>query len=143
MYSLFAVLIVSNLMLLVFGRIAIRWLRNIGMIPNGLLLPSVTALCFAGSFAVSSRYFDMIITLVGGIVGGIMRKLDVPTAPLVISLLLAPSLEQNIRQSLAFSDGSFDIFVTRPISAMLLGLTVLSIAGFTWSRMRTPKTSKA
>ncbi len=140
-YSLFAVLIVSNLMLLVFGRIAIRWLRNIGMVPNGLLLPAVTALCFAGSFAVSSSYFDMFITLIGGVVGVVMRKLDVPTAPLVISLLLAPSLEQNIRQSLAFSDGSLDIFVTRPIAAGLLLLTVLSIAGFAWSRMRPGRTN--
>jgi putative tricarboxylic transport membrane protein len=130
-------------MLLVFGRVAIRWLRNIGMVPNGLLLPSVVVLCFAGSFSVSSSYFDMILTLIGGIVGVIMRKMSVPTAPLIISLLLAPSLEQNIRQSLAFSDGSFAIFVTRPISAALLALTVISIVGFAWSHMRKAKTTEA
>lgn len=142
-YSLFAVLIASNLMLLVFGRVAIRWLRNIGMVPNGLLLPSVVVLCFAGSFSVSSSYFDMILTLIGGVVGVIMRKMNVPTAPLIISLLLAPSLEQNVRQSLAFSDGSFAIFVTRPISAALLALTVISIVGFAWSHMRKAKTTEA
>lgn len=140
-YALFAVLIVSNLMLLVFGRVAIRWLRNIGFVPNGLLLPSVIALCFAGSFAVNSSYFDMVVTLIGGVVGVLMRKMNVPVAPLIISLLLAPSLEQNIRQSLAFSDGSLGIFVTRPIAAGLLLLTVLSIAGFAWSQIRQSKST--
>jgi putative tricarboxylic transport membrane protein len=65
-----------------------------------------------------------------------MRKLGIPVAPLVISLLLAPSLEQNLRQSLAFSDGSFAIFVTRPIAGALIALTVLSIAGIAWKQMR-------
>jgi len=135
-YSFFAVLIVSNVMLLGFGWVAIRWLRNIGTISNGLLLPAVTSLCFAGSFAVNSSFFDIIVTLVGGVAGMIMRKLEVPIAPLVISVLLAPSLEQNLRQSLAFSDGSLDIFVTRPISAALLALTLASIIGIAWKQLR-------
>lgn len=140
-YSFFAVLIASNLMLLVFGRVAIRWLRNIGSVPNGLLLPAVTALCFAGAFAVNSSYFDMFVVLVAGIAGVLMKKLSVPVAPMVITLMLSPTLEQNIRQSLAFSDGSLGIFFTRPISAGFLILTALSVAGFIWSRTRAARAS--
>ena len=59
-----------------------------------------------------------------GIVGYVLRKLDFPLAPAVLSLVLGPSMERSLRTSLEMSGGDFDIFVTRPLS-----LTLLVVAG--------------
>ena len=69
LYGFFALLLVTNLMLLVFGYFAIRYLRRIALIPQGILFPAVTAICFAGSFAVNSSFFDILIMVAGGFVG--------------------------------------------------------------------------
>ena len=123
-------------MLLVFGFGAIRYLVRIILIPQGLLLPSVTALCFAGAFAVNSSYFDIVIMVSGGVAGYLMRKTEVPIPPLVIALLLAPRFENALRQSLILSDRDLTIFVSRPISAAITALLVASLALFMWKGLR-------
>jgi len=124
LYSLFALLVLTNIMLLAFGYAAIRYLRKITLIPSGLLYPLVTIMCAAGAFAVNSSFFDLIIMFAGGLAGYAMRKTGVPIPPLVIAMLLAPRLENALRQSLALSNGDLTIFVTRPISAAILALLV-------------------
>jgi putative tricarboxylic transport membrane protein len=64
-----------------------------------------------------------IMTVMGGL-GYLLRKLDFETAPIVLGLVLAPMLEMSLRQSLALSSGSYVVFVTRPISATMLGVAL-------------------
>ncbi len=138
LYGLFVLLIVTNIMLLAFGYVAIRYLRRITLIPSGILFPAVIVTCFAGAFAVNSSFFDLIIMLLGGVGGYLMRKTEVPIPPLVIAMLLAPGLENALRQSLVFSDNDLSIFVSRPISAGILALLIASLAiyGFRTYRSR-------
>jgi putative tricarboxylic transport membrane protein len=131
-YGLFAILLVTNVMLLVFGYAAIRYLARVVLIPSGLLLPAVTTLCFAGAFAVNSSYFDIVIMVAGGLAGYLMRKAEVPIPPLVISLLLAPPFENALRQSLTLSDNDPAIFVNRPIAAVITALLIVSLVLFAW-----------
>jgi putative tricarboxylic transport membrane protein len=65
-----------------------------------------------------------------GVLGYVLRKLDFETAPIVLGLVLAPMMELSLRQSLAMSAGSYAIFVTRPISVILLavGLVLVVLA---------------
>ncbi|MGI9294205.1 MAG: tripartite tricarboxylate transporter permease [Pseudomonadales bacterium] len=138
LYGFFAILLVTNVMLLVFGYGAIRYLRHITRIPPGLLYPSVTVLCFAGCFAVNNAVFDWIIMVAGGVAGYLMRKTEVPIPPLVIAMLLAPGLENNIRQSLTLSDGNYSVFVESPVAAAILFLTTATIAFFAWRAFQPP-----
>lgn len=144
LYSLFALLILTNVMLLVFGYVAIRYLRKITLIPSGLLYPVVTVMCAAGAFAVNSSFFDLIIMMAGGVLGYGMRKTGVPIPPLVIAMLLAPGLENALRQSLVLSGGDISIFVTRPISAGIMALLLagLAVIGFQSFRARFSSTAK-
>ena len=57
--------------------------------------------------------------------GGSMRKLDYPTAPLVLGLVLGGAMERALRQALMMSEGSLSILASRPISAVMLSLAVL------------------
>jgi putative tricarboxylic transport membrane protein len=131
-YALFAFLMVSNVLLLLIGFAAIRWLRRIVLIPGGLLYPAVAALCFAGAFAVNNSVFDVGVMMVGGLAGYGMRKIGMPIAPLIIGLLLAPGLEQSLRQSLTISRGSLEIFVSRPGALALVCVLGLVLAFMVW-----------
>lgn len=142
-YSFFAVLLLTNVLLIGFGLFAIRHLRHITSIPPGLLYPAVTVLCFAGAFSVNNSSFDMVIMLAGGLLGYGMRKTGVPIPPLVIALLLAPGLENSLRQSLMLSGGTFDIFYTRPIALALLVLLVVSVSMLIWRQWNLRKSSYA
>jgi putative tricarboxylic transport membrane protein len=119
LYGMFASLLFTNLLLLGFGYIMIRYFVRIVLIPRALLLPSMLVICFAGSFAVNNSFSDILITVTAGIIGYLMRKSELPIPPLVIAALLTPGFESALRQSLVMSDGTLSIFVTRPIAAVM------------------------
>lgn len=136
LYSLFASLIVGNVLLLVIGYLGIRWFRRITDIPRAILYPVVVALCLTGSYAVNSSVADVGLTIVAGLAGYLMRKVHMPAAPMVIAMLVAPGLESALRQSLVLSGGSASIFLTRPIAAGLLLVIVAGAGLFLWRHLR-------
>jgi putative tricarboxylic transport membrane protein len=76
------------------------------------------------------------IMIISGLVGYILRKFEYEEAPLVMAFILGPMLETAFRQSLIMSDGSFSIFLKRPISAVALVISALLFisAGFSYYR---------
>jgi putative tricarboxylic transport membrane protein len=78
-------------------------------------------------YAVSRSLVDVWIMLGMGVLGYVLRKLDFETAPIVLGLVLAPMMELSLRQSLAMSAGSYAIFVTRPISVILLAIGLVLV----------------
>jgi putative tricarboxylic transport membrane protein len=135
-YGLFAMLLITNVMMLALGYLAIRHVARLILIPQGLLMPAVLTICFAGSFAVNSSSFDVLITIAGGLAGYLMRKAAVPIPPLVIALLLAPGFENGVRQSLVLSGGDPTIFLTRPISAAIAVVLIAAAVFFVRMGMR-------
>jgi len=89
-------------------------------LPRWFLMPGVTALAFVSVYAVNGSVFDVGIMTVMGLVGYLLRKFDFEAAPIGIGLVLAPTLEISLRQSLILSRGSYVIFLARPIAATLL-----------------------
>jgi putative tricarboxylic transport membrane protein len=63
--------------------------------------------------------------LIFGVIGFVLRRLDYPLAPLVVSLVLGYSTEQALRQSLIMSDGSLLIFFDRPVSSPIMIVAIL------------------
>jgi putative tricarboxylic transport membrane protein len=88
-----------------------------------------------GSYAVGNSMVDVAAMLALGMVGFFMRRHDFPGAPIVIAFILGPLVEKSLRQSLALSQGTWNIFVTSPICISFLVLTVLSVA-FSINRSR-------
>jgi putative tricarboxylic transport membrane protein len=132
LYAMFASLLLTNVLLLGFGYIMIRYFVRIVLIPRALLLPSVMVICFAGSFAINNSFFDIIVAVTGGIVGYLMRKAELPVPPLVIAALLTPGFESSLRRSLVMSDGSLSIFFTRPIAAVMSTALIAGLAYYLW-----------
>ncbi|SFM18818.1 tripartite tricarboxylate transporter permease [Marinobacter zhejiangensis] len=136
LFGLFLVLLATNVLLLVFGLAAIRWLKQVSSIPPAVMYPCVLLLCLCGTYSVNSSSFDLLILAFGGGLGYLMRCTGFPVAPLIIGLLLGPGFESALRQSLVFSNGSLEIFWSRPGSLILLSILALVVAVMAWRGLK-------
>ena len=98
--------------------------------------------CIIGAYSLNNSAFDITIMMISGFVGYLFRKFEYEGAALMLAFVLGPMFEKTLRQSLILSRGSFSIFVTRPISAVLVGITVLVLAGSLFSFFRKGKKGK-
>ena len=118
MYIGNGMLLVLNLPLIPLWVIVLR-------VPYYLLYPMILLFCLIGSYSIGNNTGDVIIMLIFGIVGYLMRKFRYDAAPMVLALVLGGELETSLRQSLMLSRGDFSIFVSRPISLGFLIIAVL------------------
>ena len=93
--------------------------------PFTILAPMIFILCVVGGYAPTQDMHDVWLMLIFGVVGYLMRKLDYPMAPAVLAIVLGPLAERSMRQSLLFSDGSPEIFFTRPIAGPITIVAIL------------------
>jgi putative tricarboxylic transport membrane protein len=127
-YALFMGLMISSVLLLFFGYVAIRLFRFIADVPKSLLFPSVLVLCVFGVYAVNNSVFDIGVMFVMGWLGYLMFRCDIPAAPFLVAFILGPLLEDNFRQSMLMSGGSAGILMRSPITWIFWTLTVLALA---------------
>jgi putative tricarboxylic transport membrane protein len=102
--------------------------RHVGSGAEGalqrILFPLILMFCIVGVFASGNAVFDVFVMIFFGVLGYLMRKFGYEAAPLVLAFVLGPMLENNLRKSLILSQGSFEIFVVRPISVACLAVAV-------------------
>ncbi|WP_274425278.1 tripartite tricarboxylate transporter permease [Chelativorans sp. YIM 93263] len=127
-YAIFMGLVMSSLILLVVGGVAIRGFRYIADVPRSILFPGVLVLCVFGVYAVNNAIFDVAVMFVMGALGYAMALFKLPPAPFVIAFILGPLLENNFRQAMLMSQGSLDILARGPITWFFWALTALAIA---------------
>jgi putative tricarboxylic transport membrane protein len=109
---------VGNGMLLVLNLPLIGLWVQVLKVPYRILFPLIILFCLIGAYSINYSTTDILIMIGFGVVGYLMKKFDYEGAPLVLAYVLGPMLEMALRQSLTMSNGSFLIFVTRPISAV-------------------------
>ncbi|MGK7376598.1 tripartite tricarboxylate transporter permease [Planococcus sp. 1R117A] len=119
-WGLIASMFVGNLMLLILNMPLVKVFAKIIQTPKKYLLPIIIAISFFGVYAVQYTTFDLYLLLACGVLGYLLTKNDFPVAPLVLALVLGPMIENNMRRALTISNGEFSIFVTNPISLVLL-----------------------
>ena len=85
----------------------------------------VVAACIAGAFAVENTTFAVVVMLGAGLVGFWMEENDIPLAPAILGVVLAPVLEANFLNTLIKSQGDMTAFVNRPLAAVLATVTIL------------------
>jgi putative tricarboxylic transport membrane protein len=106
-------------------------------VPYSILAPIVVLVCAIGVFSVKNDPAEILIMLIFGLIGYILRKLQFDTGPMLLAFILGPIIERSLRQSLILSGGSLVIFGRRPIAAALLGIIVcLSTAQIIWALRR-------
>lgn len=125
--DIFASALIANLLFLVFGLLLIKFFIKVIQIKPYILTPIIFVLCVIGSFALRNNMFDVIAMLVIAIIGYFFIYLEIPIAPIVLAIILGPMFESNMRRALLLSNGSFSIFITRPISLFFVILAVVSL----------------
>jgi len=115
---------IGNGMLLVLNLPLIPLWVMVLRVPYYLLYPLILLFCLVGSYSIGNNTGDVIIMLIFGIVGYLMRKFRYDAPPMVLALVLGGELEASLRQSLMMSRGDFSIFISRPIS---LGFLIVAI----------------
>jgi len=124
-WGVIASMYVGNVMLLVLNLPLIPMWVQILKIPYPILFPLILLFCLIGAYSVDGNPVDVLIMVIFGVVGYLMRKLRFEAAPFVLAFILGPIMEVAIRHSLVISRGSFKIFLQRPIS-----FTFLCVAAF-------------
>jgi len=107
----------GNVMCLVLNLPFIGIWVKILKIPYQILFPLILAFCLIGAYSINNNSIDVVIMVIFGLVGYLMRKYKFEGAPLVLAFVLGPMLERSFIQSLHMSGGSYAIFFTRPVSA--------------------------
>ncbi len=126
-WGLIASMWTGNLMLLVINLPLIGVWVSMLKVPYRLLFPAIVLFCCVGAFAINNSVVDVWVMLVCGVLGYFFIKVGVETAPLLLGMVLGPMLEENLRRAMLISGGDYSVFVTRPISALLLGVAVALI----------------
>jgi putative tricarboxylic transport membrane protein len=137
--TLLWLLIISNVFMLALGLMGSKLFPYILRMPMKILLPVVTVLCVTGGYAVNNSFFDVQMLMVIGIAGFILMRFGFPVPPVVLGLILGPIIEPNFRRALMGSDGNPLVFVSSPLSAGLLLLTVVLV----WFMYRRAQAGKA
>lgn len=127
-WGLIASLYVANIITLIVALAIIPWLIKILKVPVRVMIPIITVICIMGSYSANNSLYGIVMMLIFGVAGFMMKKFGYPIAPLLLAYVLAPTLEKNFRQALQISDGSFWIFFQRPISAVLVVFLLATVA---------------
>ncbi len=142
-WSIIASLYIANCLGLFLATAGVKPLTIILRLPVAAMSAFILVMSFVGGYALNNSMAEVWIVLVSGVAGYLMRRLDVPPAPLILGLVLGPLAEKSFRQSLFMSDGSLSIFLERPIAlAFLIAGIVSLLLPFLLARLQqgTPQT---
>jgi putative tricarboxylic transport membrane protein len=118
---------IGNIMLLILNLPLIGIFVRLLYIPSGILMPLILAVSTIGIYAINGNPVELYFGLIFGIMGYIFRKVDIPVAPMVLSLVLGGIMEQSFRQAMTISGANPIVFVKSPICQTLVALSILSI----------------
>jgi len=116
---------IGNAMLLVLNLPLIGLWVQVLKVPYYLLYPLILLFCLIGSYSIGNSTSDVILMLIFGVLGYLMKKFRYDGAPMVLGLVLGPMLEESFRECLMLSRGDFSIFVSRPVSIGFLVVAFL------------------
>lgn len=126
-WGLIASLLIANVVLLLMNVPMVKVFVKILMVPPWILLPGVTMVSFVGIYSLSGSYFDLLLMVGFGALGYVLRKLEIPTVPVILGILLGGNMENALRRAMVIADGDYMYLFSSPIS---IGLWIAAIVGF-------------
>lgn len=138
-YAILILLLLSNICMVAIGLAGRGLATKILAIPHGIMVPTILVVAGAGAFSLASNPFHLKLVFIFGVLGYLMVRFRIPTAPAVLGIVLGPILEQNLRNALTASKMDPTVFVTRPISAVTLAFMCLLL----WVWLKPAKKSGA
>ena len=126
-YTFFAGFVLVQFFMLAIGTLGCRAFAQISRLSDAILIPCVTVLCFVGSYAINKNFKNVVVMLIFGVIGYLMRKFDLNTAAVVLALILGPIGEKGLRNALRGSQGSISVLFSSTVCWVLILLCVIGI----------------
>jgi putative tricarboxylic transport membrane protein len=121
-WGVIASMYVGNVMLLILNLPLIPLWVKVLKIPYSYLYTGILLFCLIGAYSINNSIIDVMVMILAGFFGYLLRKSDYELAPLILAYVLGPIMEPAFRRSLIISKGSFTIFFTHPISAIFMAV---------------------
>lgn len=141
-WTLLASLLIGSVILLGLNLFFAPMWAKLLQIPKPYLYSGIAVFCMLGVWAVSSTVIDLILVLGIGVLGWLMRRFDIPLAPVLIAVVLGPLAEDKFREALKISEGDASVLITSPFSAVLYAVLVLGLVGTAFVRIRARRISQ-
>ena len=126
-WGLIAALFIANFMLLAMNIPMVGLFTRVLLVPPRILMPLVAMVSFVGIYGISGSSFDLMVMIGFGIMGWVLRKLDVPLVPIILGTLLGNAMEANLRRAVTIDNGNWLTLVDSPLS---IALWAVAIVGF-------------
>ena len=126
-YTFFAGFVLVQFFMLAIGTLGCRGFAQISRLSDAILIPCVTVLCVIGSYAIHRNMSDVVVMIIFGVLGYLMRKFDLNTAAVVLALILGPISEKGLRGALRVSGGDIGCLFQSPVSWVLIILSIVGI----------------
>lgn len=126
-WSLIASMFIGNIILAVVNIPLAGLLVRVLAIPAKILYPIVLGLSFVGVYAIAGSVVDFYLLVLFGLAGFVMKKVNIPTAPMILAVIVGNTMEQSFRQAIRISDGSLSIFHGSVLAISLIVITIVSI----------------
>jgi len=126
-YGLFSSLFVGNILMLIFGLLGVRLFCRVVELPKRIIIPVIVTLSMVGAYSMNNSIFDVWVCIAFGGIGYIMQKVEMPSSPIILAVILGPMAESNLRRAVLMYEGGYSFLWTRPITVVFLALALLSL----------------
>ncbi|MCC0079753.1 MAG: tripartite tricarboxylate transporter permease [Rhodobacter sp.] len=126
-WGLIAALFIANFVLLALNIPMVGLFTRLLMVPPRILMPFVAMVSFVGIYGISGSSFDLLLMIGFGLMGWVLRKLDVPLVPIILGTLLGNTMENNLRRAITISNGDWWTLLGSPLA---IGLWAVAVIGF-------------
>ncbi len=123
-WALIASLYIGNVMLLVLNLPLVGLWVKLLQIPRPQLYAGILIFATVGVYGMRQSAFDLYLMYAVGVLGVLVRRFDIPSAPIIVGMILGPMAEAQMRNALSIGEGKWSVFVERPVSALLLAVVV-------------------
>jgi putative tricarboxylic transport membrane protein len=141
-YGIFAAYLLGHFIMIAIMLVGVRWFLRIVLVPKSILFPVILVLCVVGAFALNNTVANVYVLLVCGVLGYAMVKAGLPLAPLILGVILGDQIEINLVRAL-MTDANPWLFVTRPISGLLILAALVWMALAFWQHRRARRSADA
>jgi putative tricarboxylic transport membrane protein len=122
-WGLIAALFIGNIVLLILNIPLVKYFSKILLIPSKYLMPVVAMVSFVGIYGISGSSFDLIIMVMFGLLGWLLRKLDIPLVPIIMGVILGEHMESNLRRAMTIHDGDWFMLISSNVSIVIWSIT--------------------
>ena len=141
-YGIFAAYILAHVIMIAMMFVGVRFFLRIVSIPKDVLFPLILVLCVIGAYALNNTMASVYVLTLFGVIGYLMVKGGLPLAPLILGVVLGDQIEINLVRAIMTDDNPI-LFLTRPISGVLIALSVASVIFALWQHKRHERRGRA